>query len=48
MKGERKYVGIDIPKQRVFDVIKEGVLVKSVKFGNNNSEIEVKKECNWV
>ncbi len=50
MKGERRFVGVNVAKQRVYDIIKEEDMTKSVKFGNNNLNIknENKKECNWV
>lgn len=36
MKGQRRYVGVDISKQRLFDVMSDEELHKSITFGNNN------------
>lgn len=48
MKGERRFVGINIAKQRVYDIMKEEDMIKNIKFGNNNLDTENKKECSWV
>lgn len=43
MKGQRRYVGVDIAKQRLFDVMTDSDLHTSITFGNNNVSSNINK-----